>query len=193
MPVPMHMVTMPYLPPVRCRPCTTVAMRMAPVAPSGWPSAMAPPSGLTLAGLRPSSFITASDCAAKASLSSIQSRSSCLMPTCCQHLGNRRNRADAHDFRRHAATHSRQSGPAASGCVRAESFPKPASPRRHRRTSARSCRPSPNRGRGTPASAWPACQRRIRARAFVGIDSALAMLDLAVFRSGNCSRDQCRA
>ncbi len=35
MPVPMHMVTMPYLPPVRCRPCTTVAVRMAPVAPSG--------------------------------------------------------------------------------------------------------------------------------------------------------------
>ena len=39
-------------------------------------------SGLTFSGLMPSSFITASDCAAKASLSSIQSRSSCLMPTC---------------------------------------------------------------------------------------------------------------
>ena len=29
MPVPMHMVTMPYLPPVRFNPCSSVAVRMA--------------------------------------------------------------------------------------------------------------------------------------------------------------------
>ena len=48
-PVPIHIVTMPYLPPVRRRPCTTVAARMAPVAPRGWPRAIAPPIGFTLA------------------------------------------------------------------------------------------------------------------------------------------------
>jgi hypothetical protein len=35
MPVPMHIVTMPYLPPVRRSPWTMVAVRTAPVAPSG--------------------------------------------------------------------------------------------------------------------------------------------------------------
>ena len=47
MPVPMHMVTMPYFCWRRRRPWTRVAVRIAPVAPSGWPSAIAPPSGLT--------------------------------------------------------------------------------------------------------------------------------------------------
>ncbi|CAM5410503.1 hypothetical protein RLIN73S_02315 [Rhodanobacter lindaniclasticus] len=73
MPVPMHMVTMPYFCFLRRMPCTSVAMRTAPVAPSGWPSAMAPPSGLTLSGSSLRSPITASAWAANASLSSIQS------------------------------------------------------------------------------------------------------------------------
>jgi len=34
-PMPMHIVTIPYLPWVRCRPWITVAARIAPVAPSG--------------------------------------------------------------------------------------------------------------------------------------------------------------
>src|SRR6185369_3443590 len=79
-PMPTHMVTMPYLRFLRRRACTTVADRIAPVAPSGWPSAIAPPMGLTLLASRPSVSMTASDCAANASLSSIQSRSSCLSP-----------------------------------------------------------------------------------------------------------------
>src|SRR5690606_8227111 len=87
MPVPTHMVTMPYLPPVRRRPCTTVAVRIAPVAPSGCPSAIAPPSGLTLAGSSCRSRMTARDCAAKASFSSIQSRSCCAMPAAASALG----------------------------------------------------------------------------------------------------------
>ena len=51
-------------------------MILAPLAPRGWPRAMAPPSMLTLAISSPSSPITARDCAAKASLSSIKSMSS---------------------------------------------------------------------------------------------------------------------
>jgi hypothetical protein len=74
-PMPTHMVTMPYFRFLRCKACTTVADRIAPVAPSGWPSAMAPPIGLTLDGSSPSVLITASDCAANASFSSIQSMS----------------------------------------------------------------------------------------------------------------------
>src|SRR6059036_2506073 len=64
MPVPTHMVTMPYFRLLRRIAWITVAERIAPVAPSGWPSAIAPPIGLTLAGSRPRSWITASDCAA---------------------------------------------------------------------------------------------------------------------------------
>src|SRR6185437_2411087 len=87
MPVPMHIVTMPYFCCLRRMPCTRVATRMEPVAPSGWPSAIAPPSGLTLSGSRPRSLMTARDCAAKASLSSIQSSRSCLMPVALSAFG----------------------------------------------------------------------------------------------------------
>ena len=80
MPVPTHMVTMPYFNWRRRSAWTTVAARIAPVAPSGWPSAIAPPIGLTLAGSRPRSPITASACAAKASFSSIQSSAPWPMP-----------------------------------------------------------------------------------------------------------------
>ena len=55
MPVPMHIVTMPYFCSRRRRPCTMVAVRTAPVAPSGWPSAIAPPSGLTFDGIQSAS------------------------------------------------------------------------------------------------------------------------------------------
>ena len=41
MPVPMHIVTIPYFCPRRRRPWTMVAVRTAPVAPSGCPSAIA--------------------------------------------------------------------------------------------------------------------------------------------------------
>lgn len=42
-PPPMHMVTTPYSKPRRCRSLAARSARMAPVAPSGWPRAMAPP------------------------------------------------------------------------------------------------------------------------------------------------------
>src|SRR5690606_18927934 len=72
MPVPTHMVTMPYCRLRRRRAWMVVAERIAPVAPRGWPRAMAPPMGLTTSSFRPRSRITARDCAAKASFSSIQ-------------------------------------------------------------------------------------------------------------------------
>ena len=87
MPVPMHMVTMPYFCWRRRMPCRMVAVRTAPVAPSGWPRAIAPPSGLTLSGSSSESRITASACAAKASLSSIQSSWSFVSPACFSALG----------------------------------------------------------------------------------------------------------
>ncbi|KAG1487946.1 hypothetical protein G6F52_014065 [Rhizopus delemar] len=78
---------MPYFCWRRRRPCSRVAVRIAPVAPSGWPRAIAPPSGLTLLGSRPQSRITASDCAAKASFSSIQSSWSWVRPACFSAFG----------------------------------------------------------------------------------------------------------
>ena len=74
------MVSMPYFIWRRRSACTTVAARIAPVAPSGWPSAIAPPIGLTLAASSPTVSITASACAAKASFSSIQSMSPSCSP-----------------------------------------------------------------------------------------------------------------
>ena len=59
-PMPTHIVTMPYLSLLRLSACTTVAERIAPVAPSGCPSAMAPPIGLTFDASSSSVFITAS-------------------------------------------------------------------------------------------------------------------------------------
>src|SRR5687767_1531274 len=73
MPPPTHIVTMPYLALRRCISLIKVAVSFAPVQPSGWPSAMAPPLTLTFSGSRLSSFMHARACAAKASLSSIRS------------------------------------------------------------------------------------------------------------------------
>jgi len=52
-PVPTHMVTMPYLPPVRLRSFIICTVSLAPVQPSGWPRAMAPPLMLSFSGSRP--------------------------------------------------------------------------------------------------------------------------------------------
>ena len=76
----------------------------APLAPSGWPSAIAPPFGLTRASSsgRPRSRSTARPCAANASLSSITSICVERQAGQREHLARRRRRADAHDARRHA-------------------------------------------------------------------------------------------
>lgn len=42
MPVPIHIVTIPYRPLILLRPCNKVAVLIAPVAPKGCPRAIAP-------------------------------------------------------------------------------------------------------------------------------------------------------
>src|SRR5690606_14832930 len=79
-PPPMHCVASAYLPPVRLSSDAALPTMRAPVAPSGWPSAIAPPSRLILAGSRPRSRMQASDCEAKASLSSITSSAPASSP-----------------------------------------------------------------------------------------------------------------
>ena len=74
----------------------------APVAPSGWPSAMAPPSILTLAGSSSRSRMQASDWAAKASFSSTTSSVAGVDAGARQRLARGADRADAHDLRRAA-------------------------------------------------------------------------------------------
>src|SRR3989344_3938102 len=83
-PTPMHMVHSAYWPACSCRRLTAVVTRRAPLAPRGWPSAMAPPQALTRASssFRPKARSTARPCAAKASLSSITSMWSMVRPVC---------------------------------------------------------------------------------------------------------------
>src|SRR5437763_391598 len=79
---------------------------IAPVAPTGCPSEMPEPLGLTLAGSRSSSRMTAQACAAKASLASMTSMSCARKPARCSAL---RVAADAialgHVLRRDAHVH----------------------------------------------------------------------------------------
>mmetsp|Transcript_30700 Transcript_30700/g.73591 ORF Transcript_30700/g.73591 Transcript_30700/m.73591 type:complete len:229 (-) Transcript_30700:495-1181(-) len=79
-PPPMHRVASPFFAPRRCISCRRSTAIRAPLAPMGWPIAMAPPLTLTLAGSQPMPLFTLSACAAKASLASTRSRSSCFHP-----------------------------------------------------------------------------------------------------------------
>ena len=92
------------VPPVWPSWCAAVSARRAPDMPSGWPSAMAPPLGLTCSAssARPSWRSTARAWLAKASFSSIDVEIGDLRPSRSQQLLRRRDRADAHDARRHA-------------------------------------------------------------------------------------------
>src|SRR3546814_6007140 len=47
-PPPMHIVARPYLPPLRSSSYSSFTIKMAPVAPIGWPSEIPLPLGLTL-------------------------------------------------------------------------------------------------------------------------------------------------
>src|SRR6478672_9992660 len=77
------MVARASFPPRFSMPCTAVNASRAPLMPSGWPSAIAPPCGLTksASSLTPSCRRQAIPCEAKASLSSIKSKSEILMPS----------------------------------------------------------------------------------------------------------------
>src|SRR2546427_372692 len=71
----MHMVASPYSASRWPISRTSVPTSRAPLLPSGWPSAIAPPLTLTFSSSSPSSRMHASDCEAKASLSSTMSMS----------------------------------------------------------------------------------------------------------------------
>ena len=58
MPPPSHIVCSPYRPPRCSSALTRVVMMRAPLAPSGWPMAMAPPLTLVLARSAPGSHTT---------------------------------------------------------------------------------------------------------------------------------------
>ena len=79
--------------------CRSETTSRAPLIPSGWPSAIAPPFTLTRSSSRPSSRQTASDCEANASLSSTRSISSIETPGAGEELAHRGHRADAHHGR----------------------------------------------------------------------------------------------
>src|SRR5262245_15423645 len=82
-PTPTHMVASPSLPPLSSRPCATVSAKRAPDMPSGCPSAIAPPCGLTCSAssASPNCRRQASDCDAKASLISIKLKSLIFNPS----------------------------------------------------------------------------------------------------------------
>ena len=60
-PTPMHIVARPQRPPVRRSSWLSIVIRRAPLIPSGWPSAIAPPLTLTFAGSSPSSSMQTID------------------------------------------------------------------------------------------------------------------------------------
>src|SRR6267142_1858930 len=72
--------------PVRSSSCSAVARSIAPVAPRGWPSAMAPPLTFTFSSGMPSSWATTSGTGAKASLISKRSMPLTLRSACASAL-----------------------------------------------------------------------------------------------------------
>ena len=76
--------------------------RRAPVQPSGWPSAIAPPLTFSRSGSIGSSWRHASTCAAKASFSSTRSIWSSVSPARLSAFRIGGHRADAEEFRRDA-------------------------------------------------------------------------------------------
>ena len=100
----------------------SVASIRPPVAPTGWPSEIPEPCTFVRsrsAAPKPHSRITASACAANASLSSMTSMSLQLQARLGQRELGRRHRADAHHVGRHAGRRpTTPTGPTASGRVR---------------------------------------------------------------------------
>src|SRR5690606_12080266 len=79
-PTPMHIVAIPWRAPRAASSWARVTTRRAPEAPSGWPSAIAPPLGLTVSGSSSSSATHGIAWAANASLSSVTARSRARRP-----------------------------------------------------------------------------------------------------------------
>ena len=70
MPPPSHMVCRPYRPPVASSVASSVPSSRVPLEPSAWPSAMAPPHGLSFSGSAPTYAAQARGTEANASLTS---------------------------------------------------------------------------------------------------------------------------
>ena len=80
MPPPMQSVARPVFASIFCISWSRVTRIRQPDAPTGWPRAMAPPLGFNFSRSKPSSFPTATDWAANASLASITSKSPISIP-----------------------------------------------------------------------------------------------------------------
>ena len=75
---------------------------IAPVAPTGWPSAIAPPFGLTFAGSRPRPLFTAKSLCREGVVAFDDIEIADRHAGPFQQVFHRRNRADPHDFWAHA-------------------------------------------------------------------------------------------
>ena len=80
------------------RSLSSVVMMRAPVIPNGWPSAIAPPNGLSFSSSMPHSSRHGTTWAANASLSSTTSMSLDRHAGLLEHVLDRRDRAEAHDL-----------------------------------------------------------------------------------------------
>ena len=69
-PPPSQIASKPQRPEMRSSSCSSVVSSLPPVAPSGWPSAIAPPLTLSLSRSAPSALAHASGTGANASLTS---------------------------------------------------------------------------------------------------------------------------
>jgi hypothetical protein len=107
MPVPTHIVTMPYFSCRRRSACTTVAARIAPVAPSGWPERDRAAHRIDLRRIEPEVLDHRQACAANASFSSIQSMILLAQAGRLQRGRDRLLGPDAHDVGRHATHRER--------------------------------------------------------------------------------------
>src|SRR4051794_18956967 len=90
-PPPMHSEATPRFPPLSASAASNVTSTRAPLAPMGWPRAMAPPQTFTRRGSRPSFLLLYRATTAKASFSSQRSTSPTFQPT----LPSRRSMAAA--------------------------------------------------------------------------------------------------
>ena len=141
-PPPMQADATPRLRPRRRSSSSSVSSRRVPLAPSGWPSAIAPPFTLTLSRSSPSSFSHARYCAANASLISIEIDVGQREPRLLEHLADRGHRPHAHQRRLDADRRPRHQPAERLQPVAADGVAptRGRAPRRRRRCRSR-CRP----------------------------------------------------
>ena len=126
--------------------------RTAPVPPSGWPRAMAPPLGLVCSAVKPSSFCQASTTEANASLISATSMSSIAEAGALEQALGGVDRAGEHEHRVDADEAGvDDAGPGPQARAPRPSRPSSAARRRRRRRSATTSRRCGRRRGGRPA------------------------------------------